>query len=248
MSELATTIVFGAIVLIWIFIALWLLLVLMPTLVHKYRRNHSLQTWGGLALTFDDGPHPVWTPKLLDLLAAEQVSATFFVLAEQAVQHPELIHRMQTEGHLVGLHGMRHQNPLLYLPSMAKKDIAAGLEALRSVGVKPCLYRPPHGNVTAGMLRALKKQQLQLLLWTALPGDWKLLEPAELERRLLKATRDGAVFCLHDGGAGPAAEENAPQSMIAALETAIPKMKELGYRFVLPQEGACHADEKTTTD
>ena len=110
------------------------------------RRNRWRE--GTLYLTFDDGPHPEYTPILLDLLASYHIPATFFVVTEFARKNPALIQRMQAEGHLIGFHSASHRSAYLMTPKPRPGLIfQIGLEALAQLGISPQYFRPPWGVV-----------------------------------------------------------------------------------------------------
>ena len=109
------------------------------------RRNRWRE--GTLYLTFDDGPHPEYTPILLDLLASYHIPATFFVVTEFARKNPALIQRMQAEGHLIGFHSASHRSAYLMTPKQTRSDFSDGLEALAQLGISPQYFRPPWGVV-----------------------------------------------------------------------------------------------------
>lgn len=130
---------------------------------HWMQRADRLQP-NVLYLTFDDGPDPESTPILLDLLAKYQVHATFFVVANSAQKYPELIHRMQAEGHHIGFHSNAHRSAYLMPPIKTKRDFQEGLSALHSAGVSSKLFRPPWGVVNWESLRQIRKNKLQTVL------------------------------------------------------------------------------------
>src|SRR5215471_1154983 len=100
----------------------------------------------GVALTFDDGPHPEGTPALLDLLAEADALATFFLVGEQVERWPEIAGRIASEGHAIALHAYRHRNQLRVPPGALERDLDRGLDAIeKATGQRPELYRPPYG-------------------------------------------------------------------------------------------------------
>ena len=126
-----------------------------------------------IALTFDDGPGP-YTPAILDVLADAGVPATFFCVAPLAEAHPDLIHRMTSEGHAVGSHGTRHCD----LHTMGGRQLAADLRharrAIEGIAQRPVeLYRPSHGYVDARITATTRCLRLTTWLWTVDPADWR---------------------------------------------------------------------------
>lgn len=194
---------------------------------HRLTR-HKRQQAGVLYLTFDDGPSPQDTPALLDLLARYQVPATFFVVAEAARAHPQLIRRMQAEGHQVAFHSARHRSAYLMTPRQTRRDFRDGLAALDRLGVRDPLFRPPWGVVNLSSLRQIKARRLRPVLWDVMAQDWRGdITAGEIARRLDRRTFPGAVLCLHDGRGAP----GAPARTVQALEEQLPKWLAQGFRF-----------------
>ncbi|AKM17599.1 Peptidoglycan-N-acetylmuramic acid deacetylase PdaA precursor [Geobacillus sp. 12AMOR1] len=171
-----------------------------------------------LALTFDDGPDPYYTPKLLDLLKKHGVKATFFVVGRKAERYPDIVRRMVEEGHEVGIHNYRHMSNWLVPPlwlDWGVRRAAAAIE--RATGQRPVYYRPPWGHFNAWA--PIVQKRYTTVLWTHIVGDWNAkLGAMELFRRLKGALRGGAVIVLHDNGDALGADRHAPEQMLSALE------------------------------
>ena len=153
-----------------------------------------------IALTFDDGPHPEHTPKLLDVLAKLEVTATFFVIGQQAARHPELIRRMVAEGHQVANHTWFHHEPTR-LSSLALaaevKETRALLEDLTGEAVT--LFRPPKGELTWEKIRTLWTLEQTIALWNIDPKDFAFKGPGDIaawEANYFPARGDIVLF--HD--------------------------------------------------
>ena len=146
-----------------------------------------------LALTFDDGPHPIYTPRILDALAAAQMQATFFVLLKPAQRHPAILRRILAEGHQIGVHAAQHQHAWSQWPHLAYTDFLRarkGLEAL--IGQPIHLARPPHGAYTAANLLGLRRAGLTPVHWSLEGGDWqKGMTPQRLRQRLRQRWQGG---------------------------------------------------------
>jgi peptidoglycan/xylan/chitin deacetylase (PgdA/CDA1 family) len=188
---------------------------------------------GEVALTFDDGPDPDYTPKLLDLLKEHQIKATFFVLGEKAEKHPELILRIHQEGHQIGIHNYSHSSNWLMSPMRVKNhhvDHSATIVE-NITGIRPTYYRPPWGiiNVFDFML----KRDYHIVLWSLMAKDWSSRFGRNgLKQRLLTEPYDGSVILLHDSGETFGADRDAPAFMLAALEDALALYKEKNLSFV----------------
>ena len=146
----------------------------LPSTWHKLR--HKLRREKGVAdptlyLTFDDGPSPEYTPRLLDLLACYRVKASFFVVTEFAEKHPHLIRRMCQEGHLVGFHSARHRSAYWMTPRQTRRDFTNGMAALRKLGITPVYFRPPWGVVNWSSLRQIRRHRLRPMFWDVMAQD-----------------------------------------------------------------------------
>jgi len=155
---------------------------------------------GGVALTFDDGPHPEGTPALLDLLGEAGAPATFFVVGEQVERRPELAARIAREGHAIALHGHRHRNLLRVSPRALARDLARGARVIEDAsGRKPLLYRPPYGIFSPPGLALARRRGLRPLLWSRWGHDWRGSNtPRGIATELTGGLRAGDVLLLHD--------------------------------------------------
>lgn len=182
------------------------------------------------AITFDDGPSAE-TATVLDILAAEQVPATFFVLGGNAHRHQTLVQRAHAEGHAVGVHGMSHAKLAGARERAIEDQIGGTLALLRRLGVaEPSLYRTPHGFKSRRVLSVARRHGLTVWAWTR--GVWDTDRPAPdvLVRRATRLARSGMVLLLHDGRG----DEPQPdiQTMIAALPGILRELKQRGFNFV----------------
>lgn len=150
-----------------------------------------------VGLTYDDGPDPVHTPRVLDELAG--TPSTFFVLAERAERHPGLIHRMVDEGHEVALHGIDHVR-LAALPARRSTPlIRQGRDRLEQVlGAPVTLYRPTYGAQRLGQLLGARRLGLDVVIWSAWARDWEGVPAPVIAGRALAALHPGGILLLHD--------------------------------------------------
>ncbi|WP_439941265.1 polysaccharide deacetylase family protein [Streptomyces sp. BBFR115] len=155
---------------------------------------------GHVALTFDDGPDPASTPRFLDELDRLGVRATFFVLGESVVRHPELTRDIAGRGHELGVHGWTHSRPWLPAPGRDLRETARAVRAVHEVtGTRPVWYRPPYGILTGGRWAAARRLGLRPVLWTAWGRDWTAeATPASVEATLGADLRGGGAVLLHD--------------------------------------------------
>jgi peptidoglycan-N-acetylglucosamine deacetylase len=154
----------------------------------------------GIALTFDDGPHPHGTPAMLDALARVGATATFFLVGEQVRREPALAREIVAAGHGIALHGERHRCQLWLTPRMLDDDLARVASTVQdATGRAPRLYRPPYGVFSAAGLALVRRRGWGALLWSRWGRDWAAR--ATPERIAARATRDlapGDVILLHD--------------------------------------------------
>jgi len=149
-----------------------------------------------VAITFDDGPHPEGTPRMLETLAEFDARAAFFVAGEQVVKRPELARQIIEAGHVIGLHGYLHRPHTL----RNAKDFERGLAAIEdATGVQPRLHRPPYGIYSPASLRIARERGLQPLLWSKWGKDWrKVTTPEQITKRVVQGVTAGDVILLHD--------------------------------------------------
>jgi peptidoglycan-N-acetylglucosamine deacetylase len=188
----------------------------------------------GYALTFDDGPHPQGTPAVLEILAAANVRATFFLVGEQVRRDPGLAGEIVAAGHGVGVHCHRHRNLLRLTPWQVREDILRALEIIeRATGGSPALYRPPYGTSNAFALAFARRQGWRTLLWSHWGRDWEAsATPESIAARVTGGAGEGSVLLLHD-----ADDYSAPGSWrrtVAALPLVLDRLGELGLRAVAP--------------
>lgn len=150
-------------------------------------------------LTFDDGPDPECTPEVLEALAAAGARATFFVLGEQALEHPELIGSARAAGHEIALHGMTHRRHDRLDADAAAEELRRGIEAIENVaGEPPAWYRPPYGASSPQLAEACRRAGLGLAYWSAWGQDWEESSPQRIARLVRRDLGPGAIVLLHD--------------------------------------------------
>lgn len=155
---------------------------------------------GGVALTFDDGPHPQGTPAVLEALAARDAKATFFMVAEQVDRYPSLAAEVVAAGHEAAVHGYRHRNQMLLLPHEFADDLRRATDLIGEVcGRPPQLYRPPYGIFTLVGLSLVRRASLQPLLWSRWGRDWRAgTDGQEIARLVSRGLGEDDVVLLHD--------------------------------------------------
>jgi len=158
-----------------------------------------------VALTFDDGPDPAVTPKLLDLLARRNVEVAFFVIGRRVARHPELARRAAEAGHLVENHSHRHLpwTNFFFTRAMTRELKACSAEIEAAVGVAPRYYRPPFGLSNHAIVPASRNARLRIVGWQARGFDSRSANPDAVVNRILKRVRPGGIILLHDGSRDP---------------------------------------------
>ncbi len=188
----------------------------------------------GYALTFDDGPHAQGTPAALEILAAADVRATFFLVGEQLRRNPSLGHEIVAAGHEIGLHCDRHRNLLRLTPWQVRADIARAQATIEEeTGRSPSLYRPPYGVLNATALRVARGHGWRTVLWSHWGKDWQArATPESITARVTDGAGEGAVLLLHD-----ADDYSAPDSWrrtVAALPRVLDTLAQRGLQPVAP--------------
>src|SRR5439155_3966767 len=153
-----------------------------------------------IALTFDDGPNATLTPKLLDLLAAKHLKATFFVVGQNAADHPEILRRAVREGHEIANHSWSHPNFGKMSDEAVRRELQKTDDAISAaIGKRPTLLRPPYGSITAHQKKWIHDEfGYRIIIWDVDPLDWKRPGPSVVTARILKVTHAGSIVLAHD--------------------------------------------------
>lgn len=183
-----------------------------------------------IALTFDDGPDSVWTPRLLDLLDRLEVTATFFPIASRAQAHPELIARMRAAGHTVGLHCDEHVRHSRRDLEWLRRDTRSALAMLRRVGVRPSHWRTPWGDTAAWSGGVAREHGLRLVGWTIDTHDWRGDSAEEMFAATREAIDGGSIFLAHDG-IGPGARRDGAGETLGYVERVAAYARERSLRL-----------------
>lgn len=182
---------------------------------------------GRLALTFDDGPDPRWTPAVLDALRAAKARATFFMLGQPAAAHPALVRRALAEGHAVGVHAHEHVRHTDLGAGAGARDLDRALAALRAAGAMPTTWRTPWGVEAAWTRPAAAARDLRLVHWTADTRDWRGDTADAMLAAIARHVRDGAIVLAHDG-LGPGARRDGCEETAALIEPVVRLARERG--------------------
>ncbi len=199
-----------------------------------------------VALTFDDGPDPVYTPKLLDLLGEKGVKASFFVIGKRAEQHPEIVRRAWAEGHLIGNHTWSHYPLFCFLmPRRLRSEIERCSESIRrSCGSPSRFFRSPVGLRHPLLAPCLEARGLEYISWRIRTFDTMITNSRVLAQRILNKVAAGDIILLHD------CLPRGTETMLEALPRVIDELRERGFDFVLagPREDSKGTLEPATCE
>ncbi len=192
------------------------------SIVYRAHANEG----GKIALTFDDGPHPRYTPEILSILAEYGVHATFFVVGQNAEYYPALIAQIQAAGHEIGNHSYDHSR-LLRADMHTVKDEILHAEAViyELSDSRTKLFRPPEGMFNEHLIEAARELDYRIILWNIDTRDWDHTPPAAIADHILSQVKSGDIILMHDyiGFDSPTPE---------ALRLVIPALLDENYRFV----------------
>ena len=195
-------------------------------LVFKSNSNDQMK----IAITFDDGPHPRKTEKILNILDQFDVKATFFVIGVNVNNYPNVIKKVLSNGHELGKHTYSHK----VLKSLAIDKIQSELYDTEDALYKLCMYkptllRPPCGLYDSNLVKVAKENAYKIVLWTVDTKDWAHESVNSIVKNVLENVKSGDIILFHDYISGV---DNTPE----ALKIIIPKLQEMGYKFVTVSE------------
>lgn len=181
-----------------------------------------------IAMTFDDGPSEKLTPELLDILATHHIRATFFVIGQNAIDHPEILQRAVREGHEIGNHSWSHPAFAKMSDAKVRAELQKTDDAIKqAIGQRPTLMRPPYGSITARQKQWINEEfGYRMILWDVDPLDWKRPGPNVVTSRIVKQTRPGSIILSHDIHPGT----------IKAMPDTFTQLEAKGFKFVTVSE------------
>ncbi len=186
------------------------------------------RTSNAVALTFDDGPDPEYTPHVLDILAARDVRATFFLVGSRAERSPDTVKLIHAAGHEIASHGWSHRNLWICGPRRTFREIGRTRDLLQSLtGAAPTLFRPPWGAVNTAMFGALKRYHQRCVFWSVQPEGLRPQAPDRQTDYVLRKARPGTIVDLHDAEG----TTGAPARLCEALPDMIQGLQQRGYRL-----------------
>jgi peptidoglycan/xylan/chitin deacetylase (PgdA/CDA1 family) len=179
-----------------------------------------------VALTFDDGPDPAWTPRIADALAARGVRSTFFLVGRRADAHPAAVRAIVDAGHEVASHGWSHRSLWLCGPRRTAHEVLRAQARLHELsGALPRFFRPPWGMVNAALFGVLRRADLSCVFWSLQPEGLLARTPEDQVGYVLAHVHAGAIVDLHDADG----VRGAPRRLAAALPAMIDGLRDRGY-------------------
>lgn len=173
-----------------------------PNRARRWRRHPGIERvapGGHAVLTLDDGPDAAGTPAVLSALDAAGANATFFLVAEQLADHPDLVDEIEGRDHEIGLHGFRHERHDRISHERSRDDVIRGFEALReATGADPRWYRPPFGKMSDASMTTCRELGMTPVYWSAWGHDWEDITGEDIAQRACRQLEDGTVLLLHD--------------------------------------------------
>jgi peptidoglycan/xylan/chitin deacetylase (PgdA/CDA1 family) len=187
-----------------------------------------------VALTFDDGPNPIYTPKILDILKEKQVRASFFVLGVHVRKYPEIARRIVREGHDIGNHTYTHRDLVPATRAVILRQVRLTNKIIRHVtGVETRLFRPPRGVYSNAVRKLLVEEEgYRIILWTVSSIDWRRVSPRLIVRRVARYVSPGGILLFHDSGALIRREGGRRVNTVQALPLVIDYLRAIGYEIV----------------
>lgn len=186
-----------------------------------------------VALTFDDGPDPLYTPGILDILQEYSVPATFFMVGRHVERYPDIVRRIVAEGHSVGNHTWSHRSLVPLSVDHTRLEIMKAHAAIEAVtGEPPRLFRPPRGVYSSFARELLREQEYTMVLWNVTSQDWAELPARTIAGNVLSNVGAGSIILFHDSGNLVSAEGGNRINTLRALPLVIEGLLEQGYSFM----------------
>nr|WP_020063102.1 polysaccharide deacetylase family protein [Bacillus sp. 123MFChir2] len=184
-----------------------------------------------IAITFDDGPDPTYTPQILNILREYHAESTFFMIGYRIQRNPYLIEQVLKYGHEIGNHTMNHLYARNAAGQKLENDILEGKKYLEKWIEKPLLFRPPGGYINESVFKTATEAGYQIVLWSwhQDPKDWSNPGKDKIAQHVLNNARSGDIVLLHDGGSDRS-------QTVEALKEILPALQKQGYRFVKVSE------------
>jgi peptidoglycan/xylan/chitin deacetylase (PgdA/CDA1 family) len=198
------------------------------TVARRLAYNSVHTSLPAIAITFDDGPHPELTPKLLDILKERGIRATFFVIGKNVETYPEIARRIVAEGHEIANHSWSHPALSKASAERVRSEITKTNAIIERVtGVRPFFMRPPYGATNQALNRRMNDEfGLKVIMWSVDPQDWRFRNALRVSSQLIQNAKPGDILLAHDIHA----------STIAAMPATLDALLAKGFRFLTVSE------------
>lgn len=191
-----------------------------------------------VALTFDDGPSPIWTPQILEILKSHNARATFFMIGKHVEKYPEIVKRVHTEGHDIGSHTYLHHVLVYYRNDELRLELDHTAELIKIITARQTqFFRPPKAWLFDREKNYIKRMGYQIILWTLNSKDWVTFYRAEKNTKyLLRRIKPGYIILFHDSGNTFSIEGGNRTNTVKTIARLIPALQTQGYRLVTVSE------------
>lgn len=195
--------------------------------------RHGPQHFKYVALTFDDGPDPVYTPEILDILKEKNIPATFFLIGKNVETYPDIAKRIVREGHSIGNHTYTHKSLIPLSARATFEEIKKAEKAIENVtGLRPTLFRPPRGVYSSYATKLLRDERYTIVLWDVSAVDWAELLPKSIVTNVTGRVKPGSIILLHDSGDLVTFKGGNRSATVKALPEILDSLRAGGYEFV----------------
>ena len=190
-----------------------------------------------VVLTFDDGPSPIWTPKILDELKKENVKATFFMIGHHVVKYPQIARRVVAEGHTIGNHGYAHSVMLYYTEAEIEEEIKYTEHVIREItGYTTKFFRPPKSWLRKSIKEKINRLGYDIILWSLNSKDWVRFNHKRIVGFITGRIKNGDILLFHDSGNVFSQEGGDRNQTVKSMSLLIRKLREKGFEIVPLQE------------
>ncbi|RQD74624.1 MAG: polysaccharide deacetylase [Candidatus Syntrophonatronum acetioxidans] len=190
-----------------------------------------------VAITFDDGPDPFYTPQILDILKEKEIKATFFMVGKHVELYPDIARKIVEEGHDIGNHTYSHRNLLFLDRERALEEIVKAEEAIiEATGERPRYFRPPRGLYSLAVRDIMEEREYKMILWSLSSRDWAEISAREITGHILNDVTGGDILLFHDSGGLVARVGGDRRNTVKALPRVIEELSQRGYQFVTVSE------------
>jgi len=188
-------------------------------------------------LTFDDGPSPIWTPKILDELKSVNVKATFFMIGHHVQKYPEIARRVAEEGHTIGNHGYAHSVMFYYTPAEIEEEIKYTEYVIKKITAQTTQYfRPPKAWLRNNIKEKINDMGYQIILWSLNSKDWVSFNHKSIVQYISKNIKNGDILLFHDSGNVASTEGGNRRQTVKAISLLARTLRDKGFEFVTIEE------------